>query len=578
MLGRLFDLLSVKERKQAVFLLIFIFIGMLLEILSIGLVFPLFSAIFDPGFADLVEEYVGPAIDTQVLIITTITAFFGLYVIKTIFLVLILKKQLLFVYTLQADLSRRLFESYLMQDYSFHIQRSSPELIRNTITEVNLLVQNGVLQLITLIAEVSVLVGVICFLLYMEPLVTLAATIIVAAVGGGFFQFVKSRILSWGEERQLHEALRIQHVQQGLGGIKEIKLLGKEYEFVSRFGFHTDAAAKVWRLAATTHQYPRLLLELVGVFIISLFMLTIVIRGIQIDELLPVLAVFAAASLRLIPSANRIVSALQVARFSLPAVHIIHTELHDFVKSNREDMISASSLIFRRDIVLDDIYYKYPSSGEYSLSNINLTIKHGDTVGFIGSSGAGKSTIVDLILGLLPPNLGTVCVDGANIEEHIRAWQSLIGYVPQTVYLSDESLRANIAYGIPEDDIDELAVAAAIKSAQLSEFIESLPDGIYTSVGERGVRISGGQLQRLGIARALYNDPNILVLDEATSALDLVTEAGVMDSIRGLQGHKTIIIVTHRYSTVQHCNMIYKLQDGKIIGQGSPGLLLEGTI
>jgi ATP-binding cassette, subfamily B, bacterial PglK len=234
------------------------------------------------------------AVDAKVLILIIIGVFFSIYVLKTIALVVILKKQMLFVYTLQANLSRRLFESYLMRDYSFHIQRNSSELIRNTITAVNLLVQNGVLQLITLIAEVTVLVGVICFLIYIDPLVTIAATLIVATVVGVFFYGVKSRILSWGEKRQFHEGLRIQHVQQGLGGIKDIKLLGKEGEFVARFALHTDEAAKVGRSAHVAQLYPRPLLELVGVFIMSLFMLTIVIKGIQTEEILPVLAVFGA--------------------------------------------------------------------------------------------------------------------------------------------------------------------------------------------------------------------------------------------------------------------------------------------
>ena len=583
MLSDLWDLLLVQERRQAVLLLFLMFVALVLEILSIGLIFPLLSAILDPSFLASFQEYVYPHydfsnIDSHVFLIGAVTGFFGIYCLKTAGLVWIVKRQMMFVYSLQANLSERLFKSYLMRDYSFHIQRNSSELIRNTISEVMLFAQNGVLQLITLIAEIIVLIGVACFLLIVDPIVTLGASITVGLATAGFYYLMKSRIYIWGEKRHVHEGLRIQHVQQGLGGIKDIKILGREDEFVSKFAHHTHESARVGRLAHTIQQYPRLFLELIGVFIITVFMIIVVIKGLDLNEILPMLAVFGAAALRLIPSANRIVSAMQVAKFVLPVVRTIHTELFGFDESDRESVELSDVLNFQRDIMLHDIFYKYPGSDDYSLRNINLTIKHGDAIGFVGSSGAGKSTIIDLILGLLPPDLGTIYVDGTNIQEHLKAWQSLIGYVPQSIYLSDESLRSNIAYGIEDCNIDDVAVTKAIRSAQLLEFVESLPDGIYSPVGERGVRMSGGQLQRLGIARALYHDPSILVLDEATSALDATTESGVMDAIRAMKGSKTVIIVAHRFSTVEHCNMIYKLQDGYIVDQGPPGLVLKGSI
>ena len=577
------DLLLVQERRQAVLLLVFMFVAMVLEILSIGLVFPLLSAILDPSFIILFQEYVQSYYDfsninSNTFLIGAVVGFFSVYCLKTAALVFIIKRQMMFVYSLQANLSVRLFKSYLTRDYSFHIQRNSSELIRNTISEVTLFAQNGVLQLMTLIAELTVLIGVICFLLVVDPLVTMGATIIVGLATGGFYYLMKSRIYIWGKKRHVHEGLRIQHVQQGLGGIKDIKVLGREDEFVSKFALHTNESARVGRLAHTLQQYPRLFLELIGVFIIAVFMITVVIKGLDLNEILPMLAVFFAAALRIIPSANRIVSAMQVAKFVLPLVRTIHTELFGFNEAGPESVELSDGLNFQRDIVLHEIYFKYLGSDDYTLRNLNLTINHGESIGFVGPSGAGKSTIIDLILGLLPPDRGTIYVDNTNIQEHLKEWQSLIGYVPQSIYLSDESLRSNIAYGIPDGDIDDMAVAKAIKSAQLTEFVESLPDGIYSPVGERGVRMSGGQLQRLGVARALHHDPSILVLDEATSALDTTTESGVMDAIRAVKGSKTVIIVAHRFSTVEHCDIVYKLQDGCIVDQGPPGLVLKSSI
>jgi len=578
MLKDLWDLLLPQERSQSALLLVLMFVAMVLEILSIGLVFPLLSAILDPSFVVSFQEYAHKYynfsdFNPNIFLIGVVVGFFIVYCFKTAILAFIIKRQMIFVYSLQANLSIRLFKSYLERDYSFHIQKNSSELIRNTISEVTLFAQNGVLQLIILIAEITVLIGVICFLMAVDPLITVGATIIIGSITCGFYYLMKSRIYIWGKQRHVHEGLRIQHVQQGLGGIKDIKILGREDEFVSKFGYHTNESAKVGQLAHTLQQYPRLFLELIGVFIIVVFMIIVVSKGLDLNEILPMLAVFFAAALRIIPSANRIVSAMQVAKFVLPVVRTIHAELFGFIDTGRVSVEQSDMLNFQQDIVLNDISFKYPGSDDYTLRNLNLTINRGDSIGFVGSSGAGKSTIIDLILGLLPPDQGTIYVDNTNIQKHLKEWQSFIGYVPQSIYLSDESLRCNIAYGIPEGDIDELAVTRAIDLAQLTEFVKSLPDGVYSPVGERGVRMSGGQLQRLGIARALYHDPRILVLDEATSALDTTTEAGVMDAIRAMKGSKTVIIVAHRFSTVEHCDMIFELQDGHIIDQGPPSVL-----
>lgn len=575
MLQKVWDLLTPIERRQSMLLLVLVIGGMLLEVLGIGLIFPMLSSIVDPDFLQkfdvpILFGYDLENMDHKNLVISIIVAFAFVYVLKTLALIQIFKSQMRFVYGLQANLSRRLFRNYLLQPYTFHIQRNSAQLVRNTINEVNLFAQNGVLQLITLVAETLVLMGILSFLIYVQPLAALTSMIIVIAAASLFYFSTRSRVLLWGEQRQYHDGLRIQHLQQGLGGVKDIKLLGRELHFVDRFGFHTNESAKVGRLAHTLQQYPRVLFELLGVLLMSAMMLVVVFKDLSLESIIPLIAVFAAAALRLIPSANRILSSLQVVRFAFPVVNILHADLNVDLASEGMAEGDPRQLKNFRELALQRVSFRYPGSEDYSLRDVSVVIQKGQSVGIVGSSGAGKSTLVDLILGLMQPDEGEVQVDGVNIAGNLGGWQSTIGYVPQSIYLNDESLKSNIAYGLSEDKIDEQAVLRSISAAKLGEFVDSLPAGINTSVGERGVKISGGQLQRIGIARALYRNPSILVLDEATSALDGHTEASVMESVRSLHGQKTIIIVAHRYSTVRHCDVILKLEHGRIVGVGSP--------
>jgi ABC-type multidrug transport system fused ATPase/permease subunit len=575
MLQKIWDLLTRSERRQSMLLLVLVLIGMVLEVVGIGLIFPMLNSIIDPDFllkfnAPLLFGYDLRDVDHKHLVVAIIVGFAFIYLLKTWALIQIFKRQMIFVYGLQASLSRRLFRTYLMQPYTFHIERNSAPLVRNTINEVNLFAQNGVLQLITLVAETLVLFGILSFLFYVQPLAALVSMTVVIFAASLFYFSTHSRILDWGEKRQHHEGLRMQHLQQGLGGVKDIKLLGRELNFVDRFGFHTNESAKVGRLAHTLQQYPRVLFELLGVLLMSGMLLVVVFRDLSLESMIPLIAVFAAAALRLIPSANRILSSLQVARFSLPVVNTLHADLSSELGSKAKVVDQSRQLAIVNELALQRVSFRYPGAQEYSLRNVSLAIKQGQSVGIVGSSGAGKSTLIDLILGLLQPDEGEVQVDGLNISGNIGGWQSTIGYVPQSIYLNDESLKFNIAYGLREDEIDDQAVLRSISAAKLDEFVASLPEGINASVGERVVKISGGQLQIIGIARALYRNPSILVLDEATSALDGHTEASVMESVRSLHGQKTIIIVAHRYSTVSHCDVIFKMENGRVVGVGSP--------
>jgi ATP-binding cassette, subfamily B, bacterial PglK len=498
------------------------------------------------------------------------------YLIKSGFLAFSIWKQTSFAYQLQQRISEQLFKSYLNQPYTFHLYKNSADLIRNATTEVTLftLVINALLLLIT---ETMVLIGIASILIYIEPV---GAIVVVSAlvVAGLFFnRFTKNRVLRWGKARQYHDGLRIQHLQQGLGGVKEVKLYGREDDFLKQFSLHNYESARTNGNQVMIQQFPRLGLEFLAIFGLAMLVYVMTFSGVKLITIVPTLGLFAAAAFRLMPSANRLLGALQTLRFHSPVIDVLNKELSSNVIL---DNISAVSIHdnfkpFEREIQLKQVSYTYAGASKKALNNVSLTIVKGETIGVIGTSGSGKSTLIDILLGLLSPTKGSLLVDGHELGDDVRAWQSQIGYVPQSIYLTDDSLKNNIAFGLPTDKIDNASIMEALEAAQLADFIHQLPEGIETVVGERGVRLSGGQRQRIGIARALYHNPEVLVLDEATSALDSETEHDVMQAIYALHKTKTIIIVAHRLSTVEKCDKLFQLEIGKLIATGLPEDLLN---
>jgi ABC-type bacteriocin/lantibiotic exporter with double-glycine peptidase domain len=427
--------------------------------------------------------------------------------------------------------------------------------------------------IITLSIEISVVFSVAFILILVEPVGAITISFFLGISGYLFFRVTKKRLLNWGEKRQYHVGLAGKYLIQGLSGVKDVKLTGREENFVNEYSEHNNANANILTRVITLSQAPRFYLELLAVVGLAGLIILMIIQEKPLTLLVPILGTFAAASFRIIPSVNRIVAAMQNITYSKPAVNVLFREFK-FIYDNKP-LISGSKIEFNDCIEIKELKFQYESSDIDAVNNISIKITKGACIGLIGQSGSGKSTLVDIILGLLKPTGGNILVDGYDIQGNLRGWQNQVGYVPQSIYLTDDTLRRNIAFGIPKNMIDDDAVQSALRAAQLDVFVSQLPEGLETVVGERGVRLSGGQRQRIGIARALYHNPEILVLDEATSALDGLTEDGVMEALNIMHGVKTLIIVAHRLSTVENCDILYKLDNGKVIETGKPSSILR---
>jgi ATP-binding cassette, subfamily B, bacterial PglK len=581
MLSRILSLLTQAEKRKAWLLLLLMFVGMLLETMSIGLVVPLIGlmmqddiAIKYPVFSPVLAYFNNPS-QTE-MIVAAMAFLIIIYLVKGAFLAFSIWKQTSFAYKLQGRVSEQLFNLYLRQPYTFHLHKNSADLIRNATSEVTLftLVINALLLLIT---EIMVLIGIAAILIYIEPIGAVVVVSVLVVAGLFFNRFTRDRVLRWGKARQHHDGLRIQHLQQGLGGVKEVKLYGRENDFLRQFSLYNYESARTNGNQVMIQQFPRLGLEFLAIFGLAMLVFIMIFSDVELATIVPTLGLFAAAAFRLMPSANRLLGALQTLRFHSPVIDILSKELSDNVAPHHisDSTHRNESKRFKHTIEFKQVSYTYAGASTKALDNVSLTITKGETVGVIGASGSGKSTLVDILLGLLHVLQGNVEIDGIKLGEDAKVWQSQIGYVPQSIYLTDDTLKSNVAFGLPKDSIDDSSVLRAIQAAQLTDFINQLPDGIETMVGERGIRLSGGQRQRIGIARALYHNPEVLVLDEATSALDSETEHDVMQAIYALHKTKTIIIVAHRLSTVEKCDRLFQLEMGKLVATGLPRDLLN---
>ena len=567
MLNKLNFLLSKKQRGSLIYITILLFFGMVLEIFGLGVIVPMLTFILEP---DSLGQFLKNSIFIKNIGITNQSNFLYffligivlLYVIKTIVIIYLVYKQNRFITDLYSDFSVNLFNSYINQNYSFHLNKNSSILVKNIQVEVNLF-RSFLSSWITIVIETSLLLAIMLTLIFIEPIGALSIGLFFSILSIVMFSISKKKLKTWGKKREVIDSSISKHILETFGGIKDILILGRKNYFEKYFFKVSRERSRILKNYLTISQTPRYFFELVAIFGLVGFIFIMILIGKDNTELIAILGVFVAATFRMIPSFNRIFSAFQNAKYYTSSVDLMYKEFKSFERNERPTNYTKSK-DFNNKIEIRNLTFSYLKSKDLVLKKINLTINKGDSIGIIGESGSGKSTLVDLLMGLYKPKDGKIMIDGVDIHNNTRNWQNKIGYVPQSIFLTDDSILKNIALGIDENLIDFELINSVVKASQLEKFIHSLDEGINTLVGERGVQLSGGQLQRIGIARALYNQPEILILDEATASLDYTTEINVMEAIKNIKKDKTLIIVAHRLTTIDDCDYIYKIEKGEL--------------
>ena len=588
---KLLKLFTPAERRRLIPLTIGILIMSALEVIGIGSLGPFMAVVADPTVVQsnpvLANLYtLGGFANTQAFLIALGSAVFAMIVIATGFKMLTLYVIVRYVGNRRYALSLRLFRQYLYQPYSYFIDHNTTELSKNLLTEVDQVVNQVLRPLMDTFAKGVLAFSIVVFLIVTNPWVALGAVTVLGLLYGTIYGFVRPRLMRYGAELRESNRIRYKAAAEAFGAIKDVKILGKEPTFAHAYGVGARRFARTQAAQQILSTLPGQAMQSMAVgFVIALVVVMLAATE-SLVSVLPVLAIYAFAVQRLMPNLQAVFQGVAQIRYMGHAVDALHRDMTQMpsppeVGDTRAMRAPVEVKSFAQNIALSNVSFKYPTSRSPVIDGLDLEIPKNTTIGFVGTTGCGKTTLVDVIMGLLEPSSGEVRVDGNPVnpptpEKPIGPWQRNFGYVPQQIYLADDTVTANIAFGIPEDMRDHQAVERAAQIANLHEFItEELPQGYDTIVGERGIRLSGGQRQRVGIARALYHDPDILVMDEATSALDSVTEDAVMDAIHNLMHTKTIILIAHRITTVRECDLICLMERGRIVARGRYDELLR---
>ncbi len=584
----LLDLLDRRERRNAALLLALMLSMGLMEAIGVASVVPFIAVVANPDivtsnpYLSAVAGFLGISDSRKFLALLGLGAFVVL-VVRLAFTAVTQWAMARYSLMRSYTLSSRLLRGYMGRPYTYFLNRHSSNLTRTVLSEVSQVVGKSLMPLLELMANLVVAAFLICLVVAVDPVIALVA---VAVLGGGYgimYLALKGHFTRLGAERVECNRARFRVAQEALGGIKDIKVLGLEEGYLKGFSRPAKRLAKVQARSQVVSELPQLgMRALVFGGMLMLVVGLLVSSDGDLGSVLPIVGLYAYAGTRLIPALQKVYKASMMLRFGKAALDLLYKDMVETGQigaslKRGEVPEPPSPMVLDAELVLDNVTYTYPEASKPALKNLNLVIPARTTVGIVGSTGAGKTTVVDLILGLLEPDEGRLVVDGTAVDEKsLRAWQCNIGYVPQSIYLSDDTVAANIAFGVPDKKIDSDAVERAARIAELHDFvIDELPEGYETMIGERGVRLSGGQRQRIGIARALYRDPGVLVLDEATSALDNLTEKAVMAAVHNLGHRKTIILIAHRLSTVRRCDSIFLLEHGRLVEQGTYDELVE---
>lgn len=572
--GYLFD---KKQKRQLVGLGALILIGGLLETLGVSMILPVVEVVMDPEVVmnnELVSK-VADTLDIQTsrqLTMIMLSALIVLYVIKNVYLLFLVYVQNTFVTRNRNRMISRVMREFLNRPYEEYLGADIPTVFRLTDSDIPNAFQL-ILVMIQMVTEIVVAVSLCIVLVIKSPVMSLFIVVVFLGMTLLITKVLKPRLNMIGHKNQNIQSRIAKWRIQSIYGLKDVKVLNREEFFVRNYYESGAVGADVARNYAVLNNTPRLLIETIFMAAMLLYIMLYIVRGGNITVLAPQLTAFAVAAIRILPGTNRINTYLSEIAYSQPCLDYLYENLNESMKMDVNGSVTGLTndkrdeipkLELHDKIVLDHITYAYPNTAKNIFTDAHMEIQKGQSVGIMGPSGAGKSTIVDILLGLLRVQGGTITCDGVSIFDNYPSWLAKIGYIPQSIYLIDESIRDNIAFGIDADRIDDKRIWEVLEEAQMKEFVEELPEGLDTTIGDRGVRISGGQRQRLGIARALYHDPEILVFDEATSALDTDTEQAVMDAVNSFHGRKTMVIIAHRLNTIAKCDVIYKVEDEKI--------------
>ncbi|MCF7845556.1 MAG: ABC transporter ATP-binding protein/permease, partial [Candidatus Pacebacteria bacterium] len=578
-LKKIKDILPHKDKWKLVLLFVFMVTGAVLEAFSISIVAGFVAVVADPKILFGIEILSGvldflEIKESQDVIIYGAVFLILVFFLKNTYLVFYRYIKNRFIFNRYKNISSRLFNVYMNVPYSFHLRRNSAEIIRNVNEESRIFALNVILPFLQIMTETVIIIAIITLLFIVEPAVTVGTIVILGGVSFLFLKVTKNRMHRYGLRALEERGRSIKAVNEGVGGFKDATIMNRQGWFLKRFEKSIELLARSHIFQQTIKQSVKPVIETIAVTGVLLIALTLLMKGYSIGVLASVLALFVLSLQRLLPAVNEIISSYNGLRYNIYALNPIHKDLTTLEEEVKNKKKKGKKLKLKKEITLKDVSFAYHESEEV-LKNISLSVKKGSAVGLVGSTGSGKTTLVDVILGLLEPIKGKVLVDKKDIRENICEWQKNIGYIPQSIYLSDDTIRNNIAFGIDEKEVDEEKVKKAVKVAQLNEFVDKLKDGVDTFIGERGIRLSGGQRQRIGIARALYDNPEVLIMDEATSSLDNITEKFVIKAIEQLKKERTIIIVAHRLTTVKNCDKLYIIKNGQIIAEGSYSELLE---
>ncbi len=575
-------ILTRREKIEGGFLLCAMALGALFEAVSVGLVIPFIAVLKEPELLFRVKR-LQPMLamihvhEARDLFFVLGPALIVLFAIKSGYLIFLYNWLFRYAFRMHVRLARQLLAGYLSAPYTFHLRRNSAEMVRITTRSVEDFTNGFIVNMLVVLGETLVLGALVILLMVFEPMATLGAMIVLAVPTALIYRLTQRKLGESGRHAEVSLASMIQWTEQAINGVKETLITGRRAFFIEKHNYYVSHFTDTVRALMYLSSVPRFVIDTLAVSALVASAAILLASGRDLQAILPLLGMFALAAIRLIPSTSRIATSLAQLRYRYASTEVIHRELSAIEQYPKETQANASDeqMPLKQALVLDHLSYHYPGSEHLAVDDVSLEIPKGHWVALVGPSGAGKTTLGDLILGLFVPSGGRIKVDGRDMRENLAGWQRNIGYIPQAVYLIDDNIRRNVGFGVPDDEIDDERIWQALRAAQVDRLVRSLPGELDARVGEQGDRLSGGERQRLGIARALYRDPEVLVVDEATANLDPATEAAIVETLGQIRGKKTIIVITHRLPLVRNCDRIYMLVKGRVHNSGNYSELLS---